>query len=172
MEVETLIALDVLDAMIVEARRTPPGCFVEVGVYKGGSAFCLAKLAAAQQRPVFLYDTFTGIPYKDEGDLHDVGEFADTSLRDLRATIPWATIVQGIFPGSAVAMPPVAFAHIDCDQYRAVRDAALYLSPRMVQGGVMWFDDYGCLPGATRAVIEVFPDRIERAYGGKALVRF
>lgn len=83
-------------------------------------------------------------------------------------------MIKGIFPESAVEMPPVAFAHIDCDQYRSIYDSAKYLSDKMVAGGIMYFDDYGYehLPLATKAVDDLFGDRVEVIENGKAIVRF
>jgi hypothetical protein len=165
----SLIEGPVLLAMAKTAASTPYGCFVEIGVYKGGSAHVLSMVAAYDNRPVYLYDTFEGMPYQGSLDLHEVGDFSDVDEEAIRKFIPDATIVKGVFPDSAVEMPPVAFAHIDCDQYQAVRDSALYLVPRMTDGGVIWFDDYGVLEGATNAVDELFPgvSLIE----GKAVVR-
>jgi asparagine synthase (glutamine-hydrolysing) len=149
--------------MIDKATGTPAGgCFVEVGVYKGGSALHLQKIALAQQRELFLYDTFEGIPHRREGlDSHGIGDFADTSFEDVQRLCPHATVVKGIFPASAVPMPLIAFAHLDCDQYQSVHEAALYLQPRMMAGGVMWFDDSPCLAGARLAVTELYAERLQ-----------
>lgn len=137
------------------------GCFVEVGVYKGGTAWHLAKVARQQSRQLYLYDTFEGIPFRNEekGDAHKVGDFRETSLEQVQAAIPDAICVKGVFPASIVEMPPVAFAHVDCDQYQSVKDciAELFFQ-RMMPGGIMVFDDYKCLAGATRAVEEAFGD--------------
>ena len=136
---------------------TPPGAFVEVGVYRGGTAWHLAQLAEQQKRTIFLYDTFTGIPYRTEGlDSHHVGDFGDTSYERVCADIPYATVVKGVFPQSARAMQYIAFVHLDVDQYQSYKDAIKHLRPLMAPGGVIWFDDVGCLPGATQAVEEEF----------------
>lgn len=165
----TLISENVLLALSMCAAAAPEGCFVEVGVYQGGSARYLATVAEHQGRELYLYDTFEGMPYQGEYDKHPIGDFSDTSEEEVRKAIPSATIVKGIFPDSAVEMPPIAFAHIDCDQYQAVKDSVLYLAPRMVDGGIIWFDDYDVLVGANMAVNELFPavSLIE----GKAVVR-
>jgi hypothetical protein len=42
----------------------------------------------------------------------------------------------------------------------------------MVLGGVMVFDDYDVLPGARRAVDELFGKSVELSAEGKARVRF
>lgn len=168
------IAEHVIDALVASAKETPPGCFVEVGVYRGGSAWRLSKLAEEQGRLMFAYDTFKGIPYKDPvRDVHAVGDFGDTDFETVKQALPGVQVVQGIFPVSAVEMPRVAFAHIDCDQYQSVKESAEYLSPLMVEGGIMWFDDYGCLAGATAACEEVFGlGRLITTPFNKVMVRF
>lgn len=153
------------------ASVCPPGCFVEIGVYQGGSAWHLAKVAEAQGRDIFLYDTFTGIPFKADIDHHVVGDFGDTSFEAVEAAIPYAIVIKGVFPQSLVPMGTVAFAHVDADQYDSIKSACEVLGPMMVRGGVIVFDDYGCLDGATQALNETgWP--IEMTRGSKAMVRF
>jgi O-methyltransferase len=168
----SLVHIDTIREFISLARDTPPGCFVEVGVYQGGTAAHLNRLAVEQNRKLFLYDTFTGIPEKSPIDRHIVGDFSDTSIELARAAAPDAQIIVGIFPGTLIEMPPIAFAHIDCDQYASVKACCEVLGPRMVEGGVMWFDDYYCLDGATAAVNECFGARVCIAASEKAFVRF
>lgn len=169
----SVIAEPTIFDLVNVALKTPEGCFVEVGVYKGGSAYYLSEAAQSQNRQIFLYDTFTGIPYSDSqnGDHHLVGDFSDTTYEEVVQAIPYASVIKGIFPESAVLMPNVAFAHLDCDQYRSYVDSITYLVPFMVKGGIMWFDDYSFLDGATKAIDEIFGNRVELAFG-KALVRF
>lgn len=170
LDLPSLVGADVILEMISVAQECPDGCFVEVGVYKGGTAWYLNELAKKQRRLLFLYDTFTGIPYQDEIDLMKVGTFGDTSYEQVKAALPYATTIKGIFPESAVPMPPIAFAHLDCDQYRSIKESVAYLKPLMMTGGVIWFDDYGCLAGATKAVDELF-ERVEITKTHKAYVR-
>lgn len=156
--------------MLAAARLTPPGCLVEVGVYKGGTGWFLSQLALEQGRSLYLYDTFTGIPYHDPIDSHHAGDFADTSYEQVCELLPDAFTVQGIFPACAIPMPPVAFVHLDCDQYRSVKESAQYLIPRMVPKGVIWFDDSPCLAGAHQAAVELFGDRLRLSDTGKHYV--
>lgn len=160
--------------LIEYAKRSPfPGCFVEVGVYRGGTAWHLARVARRRGVPIYLYDTFTGMPYSDDGDSHTTEDFADTSAAAVAAAIPHATVVAGVFPESMVPMSGVAFAHIDCDQYRAIVESVKALAPLMLPGGIMVFDDFGLLESATRAVRELFPARmINLTEAGKAWVQF
>ncbi len=156
--------------MLDQAARTPPGCFMEVGVYQGGSAVHLLGLARQQKRVLYLYDTFTGIPYQSEWDSHVIGDFSDTSVERVRALCPDAVITPGIFPHSAVAMEPIAFVHLDCDQYRSYQESLAFLLPNMLPGGVLWFDDSPCLAGALKAVTECFGPRLRLHSCGKHYV--
>jgi predicted O-methyltransferase YrrM len=144
----------VLTEMVEVAGNTPDGAIAEVGVYQGGSASYLTELAEKQGRQIFLYDTFEGMPVSGIFDKHPVGDFADTSYEVVRDALPYATVVKGFFPDSVVPMPDLAFVHIDVDQYQCYVDCINYFRPRMVKGGIMWFDDYE-LKGAQMAVDEL-----------------
>ena len=158
-------------SMLELAEGSPAGgCFVEVGVYKGGAAWHLAQLARAQGRGLHLFDTFTGIPEAIPADTHKVGDFADTSYDMVRERIPDAVFHVGVFPNTIPAgMHPIAFAHIDCDQFMSTHAAITRLP--MMPGGIMLFDDYQCTTGATRAVLEAFgEDGFRLTKQGKAYV--
>lgn len=160
-----------LEHLIECARGTPPGCFVEVGVFQGGSAIHLHALAFEQRRALFLYDTFEGMPYFQPGlDNHPLGDFADTSLERVRVLCPDAIIVPGIFPDSALDMHNIAFAHVDVDNYRCVLEAGGYLMQRMVPKGIIWFDDSPCLAGAAKATKELFGDKLQLSATGQHYV--
>jgi hypothetical protein len=160
--------------MLETARETPSGPFVEVGVYKGGSAWHLAQLAQEQGRELHLFDTFSGIPYAEPGDNHNVGDFADTSADVVAAAIPYAVLHVGLFEDRLpVDLTGIAFAHIDCDQYRSALAVIGMLGPRMLPGGVMWFDDYNCTWGVTKAVNDAFgADSVQTARTKRGYVRF
>lgn len=152
----------VIEAMTARAAIAPPGPFIEVGVFQGGTAWHLSRLAAAQDRELWLYDTFTGTPHEGPHDSHKVGDFSACSVEDIRAALPHAHVIQGVFPQSARGVEffpqeAVAFAHLDCDQEQSYRDALAFIVPRMARRGILWFDDAPCLPGACRAVESVFP---------------
>ncbi len=157
--------------MLDIALDTPPGIWVEVGVYRGGTAYRL--YLARGDRDLYLYDTFIGIPECTKGvDDHLVGDFGEVDFEAIKAMMPEAKIFKGVFPDTLVKpLPPVAFAHIDCDNYQSIRACIEHLSPFMVDGGAMYFDDYNALKGATRAVDGMAPQR-EVLKNGKAMVRF
>jgi predicted O-methyltransferase YrrM len=159
------LSTETLSALVEKAASTPPGPFVEVGVFQGGSAWYLAKLAQEQGREIWLYDTFSGIPYSGPHDSHKIGDFSQCSYDEVREAIPYAKVVQGIYPASAYGArwgptAPISFVHMDCDQEKAYKDSIDYLIPKMAKGGVMWFDDAPCLPGATKVCREYFGDRL------------
>lgn len=166
----TLLRPKSIEALRQLSWLAPPGCFVEFGVYQGGSAWHLAQIARTQGRALYLYDTFAGIPMAGPHDRHAVGDFADTSLAYVRELVPDAVIAPGIFPATLLCMPPIALAHIDADQYDSVKAACAVLPPLMAAGGVLLFDDYDQLPGARRAVDERFTVT-EFTELGKAVVR-
>ena len=162
-------------ALCLMARDAPPGDLLEVGVYKGGSAVKLAEVARDQCRRLWLFDTFTGIPERTDGlDTCQIGDFGDTNVEEVRARVPDALIVVGEASETLPATDtgPLAFAHLDCDQYATYRACIVELSPRMVRGGIMWFDDADHLAGAKQAVDEMFGDRLKQHDCGKFYVRF
>lgn len=138
-----------------------PGAVAEVGVYKGGSLKVLADIFTDKQ--VFGIDTFEGMPNTAlDFDGHQAGDFADTSyeaIRDIfRNYHPNAIILKGFFPDNIIDKLPdeFCFVHVDCDIYRSVKDCCEFFWPRLVQGGIMVFDD-PCSPwlvGATKAFNE------------------
>jgi hypothetical protein len=154
--------------MLEFAGGCPVGAFVEVGVWRGGSAWHLMNLAQAQGRRFYAYDTFQGIPFQIPGlDTHPVGDFKDVVEEEVRSLLPEATVIAGVFPRSAVEMGSIAFAHLDCDAYKSVKDSLIYLAPRMARGGIIWFDDAPCLAGAKAAAEEFCGKRLKTSYNGK-----
>ena len=165
----SLLHPDSIASMLALAEATPRGAFVEVGVYRGGSAWHLAALARRQGRALHLFDTFTGIP--ERGARDRPCQVGDTPLALVRAAIPDAVFHVGVFPATLPAdgIGCVAFVHVDCDQWGCARAAIECLLPLMPAGGVMLFDDYGVTDGVTAAVDEAFlPREVKRTAQGKA----
>jgi O-methyltransferase len=137
------------------------GDWAEVGVYRGGTARLLGRVAASR-RQVHLFDTFAGMPEADAArDHHVAGDFADTSLaavRDYLRDLAGMHLHPGLFPetGAAVAGRRFSLVHVDADLHRSVAACCAFFRPRLVPGGVLVFDDYGFLscPGAKQAVDE------------------
>ena len=171
----TLLGPDSLATLLTLANGTPaipPAAFAEVGVYRGGVAWHLAVLARQRGVPLHLFDTFTGIPEQDAPDTkHGIGEFGDTSFAAVKAAVPDAVFHVGVFPATLPPdLGPLAFVHVDCDQYAATRSAIRLLYPLLIPRGVMLFDDYDSVPGARLAADEMLGDRLHPTAQGKAYV--
>ena len=139
-----------------------PGALAECGVYKGGILRLLAERYPA--RTVYGFDTFAGLPAEmhQPGEPHKVGDFADTSIEVVRASVSDllnVRIVPGLFPDSAqsIQFERFAFVHLDMDFYASTRAALAWLLTRMAPGGVIVLDDYEWpyCPGVSRAVAEL-----------------
>lgn len=154
------------------AYSTAPGAFVEAGVFWGGSAYYLTALAKAQGRPIYLYDTFEGLPCEGPLDELKKGTLVpdEESVRKNLGLYP--IIVKGVFPHVQPIPDKVAFAHIDVDQYQSTKEAIAALVGRMVSGGIMWFDDTNTLEGARQAVRESFRVWDVDALTGRWYARF
>jgi O-methyltransferase len=152
----------------VLSTATLPGEIAEVGVYRGGTALLLGRLAGGSS--VHLFDTFTGLPPADPTrDLHQAGDFADTSaasVRELLGDLAHVHLHEGVFPQTAGPVLDERFrmVHVDVDLYQSVLDSCTFFYDRLVPGGVIVFDDYGwtSTPGARVAVDEFFAAKPER----------
>jgi len=144
------------------------GAVIEVGVYMGGSALLLAQHTTDR---LYLFDTFEGMPNYTEGVDKEwkVGSFKDASyehIKDMFAVFPNVSVHKGIFPtqtGKYVEDETFRFIHLDVDNYQSYQQCLDLLYPKLVEGGIIVFDDYGspCCPGAKKAVDEFFgADRI------------
>jgi hypothetical protein len=131
------------------------GNMAELGVYKGGSALVLAL--AVPSKPLYLYDTFEGLPSDDVGEhTHHKGDFT-ARLEDVQNLLQGQNVIfrVGYFPSTAVDTS-YCCVHIDGDLYTTTRDAIQFFWPRLVPGGYLIFDDWlwGHCPGVERAIRE------------------
>ena len=141
------------------------GDFFECGVYRGGTARVLADLvASALGKKLRLFDTFAGMPETDQKkDTHRKGDFSTTSLEAVRQYVDNDAIVAyhpGLIPQTFIGLEnaKIAFAHIDVDIYSSVTACCEFIFPRLSQGGILVFDDYGfkTCAGARKAVDNYF----------------
>ena len=149
------------------------GEFCEFGVYKGGTAILLSEIMTRENsesiKKLHLFDTFEGMPVTDpKRDLHQLGDFNDTSLEQVKNNVGKQEIVvfhPGVIPDTFKGMESkwISFAHVDVDIYKSVWDCCVFIYPRLEKGGMMIFDDYGfpSCPGARQAVDQFFKDKPE-----------
>lgn len=134
-------------AKLVDSCKSLDGDFVEVGVYRGGSARLICELVP--EKTVHLFDTFTGLPQPThEGDKHRKHDWNDTGVdvvKDTLAGLENYRLYEGEFPHTLPAdfAQSLAFVHMDTDLHAPTAAAIELLWPRIVPGGVMLFDDYG-----------------------------
>ncbi len=145
------------------------GAMAELGVYKGGTAKLMADVVP--DKPLYLFDTFGGMPQVKAIDIHKAGDFADTSVEEvsgLLGTRTNAIFRKGFFPETAKGLEDerFSFVHIDGDLYQSTLDSLVFFYPRMPKGGVMILDDYewpDC-PGVKQAMDEFLADKPERPF--------
>jgi hypothetical protein len=151
-----------------------PGAVVECGVYKGASLMRFLAfrhlLENDQARPVIGFDAFGRFPVA-AGEAEEGRRFVarfeaaggeGIAREDLEAAIAakglsGCALVEGdIFrtlPAYLEAHPElrIALLHLDLDVEEPTRFALGLLAERIVPGGLVVFDDYGLVAGATRA---------------------
>lgn len=146
------------------------GDFLEAGAYRGGAARLLRHVAESPRTAAVLhvFDTFTGMPSPDPRlDRHREADFRDTSLDAVSQFVGGDRVEYhpGLIPDTFRGLEDkrFAFAHIDVDLYKSVRDCCAFVYPRTPARGIMLFDDYGLpsCPGARAAVDEFFADKPE-----------
>lgn len=165
-------------------RRDIPGCFVECGVWRGGSTMAIA-LALMQEgktdRDLYLYDTFEGMTAPTNLDRTADGRLAQFHLdQDVNKTGYWCVAgleevqrnmastrypmervhyikgpVEATIP-TQIPTEEIALLRLDTDWYESTKHELEHLFPRLRQGGILIIDDYGHWQGAKKATDEYF----------------
>jgi hypothetical protein len=146
-------------------------------------AYRLAALGV-QDRELYLYDTFAGMPPPGEHDVDHAGRSAYSAhaerngdergsdwyseplnavRRNMRRTgYPEDRIhyvagrVEETIPG--VMPDSIALLRLDTDWYESTRHELVHLYPRLLSGGILIVDDYGHWQGCRRATDEYFAE--------------
>jgi len=161
------------------------GSIVECGVWRGGSSMAMARTLASlndQERELFLFDTYEGMPKPSKYDKSiggadaklrfektqtgkDRSNWCEASLEDVkenmgRVEYDAAKIhyikgkVEETIPGTCPEQ--IAILRLDTDWYESTKHELEHLFPKLVPGGVLIIDDYGHWEGARKAVDEYF----------------
>jgi O-methyltransferase len=170
----TLVSPDRCYMLISLARYASylTGDFAECGVWKGGTALILARILSGERdKKLYLFDSFKGLPKVDqerdpwfhEGQYSaESVEVVEKVLHDFRDRVE---LHCGWIPESFKGLEEslYAFVHIDVDIYQSNWDCCEYFYPRMVDGGVMLFDEYAfaAARGEKEAVDRFFADKSE-----------
>jgi hypothetical protein len=151
---------------VARAQSAHDAAMAEVGVYRGASARLICEVKG--ERPLYLFDTFEGLPESTRADrgVHRRNQYA-CSLDEVRrylAAYGNVHFFPGVFPDSAAGMPErrFSFAHFDVDLYEGTKACLRYFYPRMIPGGIIISHDYSLLAGVEQAFNEFFADKPER----------
>ena len=151
------------------------GNAVEVGTYRGGSAFFIASAFRALHGAgvrLDAFDTFEGHPaaaLSDQDTRHrHAGIFDETSYADVREYLSQLPEVQVHQCDVLQALPGLAettyrLAHIDTDLYLPTKACLEYFGARLSPNGIIVLDDYSSktCPGVRDAAVEYLADHRE-----------
>lgn len=182
----SMLRIDALRNSVEYIKRNAiPGAIVECGVWRGGSmmaaALTLSRLKAT--RPLWLYDTFEGMPPPSEVDVDYRGRpaaelmatespdtsliWARSSLHDVKAGMAetgypshLVTYIVGAVETTIPERIPdkIALLRIDTDWYSSTYHELVHLWPRLAPGGILIIDDFGFWAGARQAVETFFSE--------------
>jgi hypothetical protein len=148
------------------------GAFVECGVARGSSATILANLAQEYGRPLWLFDSFEGLPPAGAVDreLHherNLDKYTGGCRGDYREVLDFLSknfpradlhVVKGWFdetlPREASEVGKIAVLHADGDWYESTRTILAAFAPLVEYNGYIILDDYGHWRGCKRATDE------------------
>lgn len=142
-------------AMALKIFETPPsvdGVIVECGTWKGGSAVNLSLVCKMTGRKLLIYDSFEGLPEKEEGDREAVnytaGEYKGTleevkeNLRKYGA-IECCEFVRGWFKDTLPLLnQPVLLAFLDVDYEASLETCIRYIWNHLTDKGYIFIDEY------------------------------
>lgn len=163
-------------------REDVPGCFVECGVWRGGSAAIMALAARhlGQRRELHLFDSFEGLPEPTAADgqaaitysggrsggelktidlckagVDEVQKFLFDRLQLERSAIRFHVgWFQNTVPSVAPNIGPIALLRLDGDWYDSTRICLENLYPHLSPGGIVILDDYLMWEGCKKATDE------------------
>jgi hypothetical protein len=160
----------VIDQLIEENIE---GDIAELGVYKGNTAFLLAKYARSKNKTAYLFDTYEGFDEREvqHFDKTVAQAFNDTSLEYVQKFIGTENViyVKGFFPESLREIKKInetqfCLVHIDCDLAEPFKAALDFFYPKLVIGGTLVMHDHASLywPEAKRVIDNFFKDKREK----------
>jgi hypothetical protein len=152
----------------IDATSTITGDYVEIGVYKGASAYVALDYMERGNLPrrSFFLDTFSGFDYPQAGvsadrawqNTHGEASYEGAKRLLSRFQVPHDVLIANIVTDPLPeAIKSISVCNIDVDMYEAVAAALAKAAPRVSQGGIIIAEDQGHTPlllGAYAAVTE------------------
>jgi len=166
-----------MDLACKTINQNIPGDFVECGVWKGGCSAAIAKVYQDlnSSKKLHLFDSFEGFPKLNKTDLIGPGKKFragrnKASIKDVELIFKKLNINQrnffinkGWFNNDLFKnyekIEKISMLHIDCDLYEGHKICLNNLYTKLSKGGFIIFNDYGYLPGVTKAVDEFFASK-------------
>ncbi len=158
----------VMAAKIMQVPKSLPGCIVECGSWKGGSAANLSLVADLCGRQLHVFDSFAGLPTPDRSEIMDyrAGDFCGT-FSEVEANIrrcgriDRCTFHRGFFAETLPGFSePCVLAFVDVDLISSLNDCLKTLWP-LIQPGCYLFSHEARDP----RIIQVFRDRSQVLIG-------
>jgi len=132
------------------------GVFIEFGVYQGNRFIIFLEEALKQNKEIYGFDSFEGMPepvkedYDKEGKCFYPKGRLYANINEVLSKIPKFVskdkyhIIKGFLPDtlSLVNIDKVSFAHIDLDQYKATKDVFSWIWDKLSPNGILLCDDY------------------------------
>ena len=146
----------------IEQTKDVPGDILEFGTYNGGSGAVIAEAVKFfGEKPVWLFDTFAGIPDSKYGlDYHWCGSFSNNSFSEVRNTfsdMENVNVVKGnIFDTYNTATDgPISFGYLGSDTIESGELLMNYMWSNLSPGGVIVVADYGSFPNGIPLTVYV-----------------
>ena len=167
------------------------GDIVECGVWRGGSSMLMAKTLSFfgdNNRKIYLYDTFVGMPKPDERDVKIRTNTSGTDIwEEKQKTGGWAVAgedevrknlenttypkenfvfvkgkVEETIPG--VKPQKISILRLDTDWFSSTYHELTHLYPLLNKGGILIIDDYGSWSGSKEATDKYFSENNIKMY--------
>ena len=176
-----------IEAVHYVVKNKIDGAMVECGVWKGGSIMAMALTLMrldAENRDLYLYDTFSGMSAPSDADVSIHGKKAHEKFSKTRISedasdwclSPLDEVKENVFStgypkektyfikGKVEDTIPkdipkeIALLRLDTDWYESTKHELTHLFPLLKLNGVLIIDDYGGWKGARKAVDEYISD--------------
>ena len=137
------------------------GDVVEYGSLYGGSGAVIAEsVKYFGEKPVWLFDTFSGIPDSRYGlDYHWNGSFSDNSfsaVQDAFSDMKNVKVVKGdICKTYDQVSNPISFGYLASDTLESGELLMNFMWPKLSPGGIICVCDYGSFPNAIPLTVYV-----------------
>jgi len=147
----------------VESVLEMPGNLIQCGVAEGGTGLMMAMALRehGSGKKIFLCDSFQGLPPPREGmdDFFLKGQFRVEDEQNIYRLIrdygleDYVEVYHGWFADTLPTIAPDAefcFAHVDVDLHDSAVECVDQVYPKLVDGGIMAFDEYNHISPGVR----------------------